>query len=87
MQSFVVENLAFQRGDGRADRVALRWRAHAVHTGGGRYGAPTGKTIEVMGINHAEFFRGRVLREWVLVDDVALWMQVLDPQGRQSSVL
>ena len=81
VQSFVVEHLAFQQGDGRADRVALRWRAHTVHTGSGRYGAPTGKTIEVMGINHAEFFRGRVLREWVLVDDVALWMQVLDPQG------
>ena len=30
-----------------------------------------------MGINHAEFFNGRVLREWVLVDDIALWMQVL----------
>ena len=77
VQSFVVEHLAFQRGDGRADRVALRWRARAVHTGGGRYGAPTGKAVEVMGINHAEFFRRRVLREWVLVDDVALWMQVL----------
>ena len=80
VQSFAVEHLAMQRGDGRADRVALRWRARALHTGAGRYGAPTGKPIEVMGINHAEFFRGRVLREWVLVDDVALWMQVLDPQ-------
>jgi hypothetical protein len=29
---------------------------------------------------HAEFFRGRVLREWVLIDDVALWMQVLGGQ-------
>ena len=23
---------------------------------------------------------GKVLREWVLLDDVALWMQVLAPQ-------
>jgi hypothetical protein len=30
-----------------------------------------------MGINHVEFWRGRVLREWVLIDEVALWMQVL----------
>ena len=77
VQSFVVEHLALQHGNGRADRVALRWRAQTLHHGVGRYGAATGKQIEVMGINHAEFFNGRVLREWVLLDDVALWMQVL----------
>ena len=81
VQSFAVEHLTLQRGDGRADRVAFRWRAKALHQGAGPYGAPTGKPIELMGINHAEFFRGRVLREWVLVDDVALWMQVLARQG------
>jgi hypothetical protein len=30
---------------------------------------------------HAELVQGRVLREWVLIDDVALWMQVLVPQA------
>jgi hypothetical protein len=34
-----------------------------------------------MGIVHAELVQGRVLREWVLIDDVALWMQVLVPQA------
>ena len=81
MRSFSVEHLALQRGEGRADRVTFRWRVQAVHHGAGRYGAATGKPLEVMGINHAEFFRGRVLREWVLVDDVALWMQVLAPRA------
>ncbi len=80
VKSFTVEHLALQGGNGRADRVAFRWRAKALHQGAGPYGAPTGKPVEVMGINHVEFFRGRVLREWVLVDDVALWMQVLAPQ-------
>lgn len=80
VQSFAVEHLAFQQGNGRADRVAFRWRAQALHHGAGPYGVPTGKAVEVMGINHAEFFDGRVLREWVLLDDVALWMQVLAPR-------
>ena len=80
VQSFAVEHLTLQRGNERADRVALRWRAQALHYGAGRYGAATGKSVEVMGINHAELFNGRVLREWVLVDDVALWMQVLSLQ-------
>jgi predicted ester cyclase len=74
---FDVEHLALHRGDGRADRVALRWRAHARHRGDGAFGPATGHRVEILGINHAELFRGRVLREWALVDEVALWMQVL----------
>ena len=77
VESFVVEHLVQQTGSGRADRVAIRWRARALHQGAGRYGNPTGKQVELMGINHVEFFKGRVLREWVLIDDVAVWMQVL----------
>ena len=81
VRQFTVEHLALQRGDGRADRVALRWRAQTAHTGAGIFGTATGKPVEIMGINHVEFFRGRVLREWVLVDEIALWMQVLDTEA------
>ena len=77
VQSFDVEHLVLQTGNGRADRVAIRWRARALHQGAGRYGNPTGKQVELMGINHVEFYNGRALREWVLIDDVAVWMQVL----------
>ena len=75
--SFNVEHLALQRGEGRPDRVALRWRAQSTHGGDGPFGKASGRPVEILGINHAEFRGGRVLREWVLVDDVALWMQVL----------
>jgi hypothetical protein len=37
--------------------------------------------VEIMGISHAEFANGRVLREWLLVDEVAIWMQVLAPRA------
>ena len=37
----------------------------------------TGKPVEILGISYAEVFEGRILREWVLVDEVALWMQLL----------
>jgi predicted ester cyclase len=77
VQSFNIEHLAMQQGGGRADRVAFRWRAKTCHDGAGRFGNPTGKLVEIMGINHAEFFKGRVLREWVLIDEIALWMQIL----------
>ena len=82
VQSFDIEHLAMQPGGGRADRVAFRWRTKTRHNGAGRFGNPTGKPIEIMGINHAEFFNGRVLREWVLIDDIALWMQVLTARAK-----
>ena len=81
VKSFTVEHLALNSGGGRADRLALRWRAQTLHQGespdAGRYGPATGRPVEIMGINHVELLHGKVLREWVLVDDVALWMQVL----------
>lgn len=85
VDGFTVEHLALNTGAGRPDRVALRWRAATTHTNHaakeGLYGPATGRAVELMGINHAEFVNGRVLREWVLIDEVALWMQVLSPRA------
>ena len=72
-----VEHLVANERPGRATALAMRWRARAVHRGAGRYGAPSGRPVEVLAISHAEVEAGRVLREWHLIDDVAVWMQVL----------
>ena len=62
-------------------RVAMRWRLVGRHAGAGRYGPASGKPVEILGITHAEIDTrhgvGRILREWVMVDEVALWMQLL----------
>ena len=76
-QKFAVEHLIERSDAGRPARLAMRWRAHCTHTGPGLLGAATGKPVEVLGITHAEIVDGRVLREWILVDEIALWMQVL----------
>lgn len=74
--SFQAESLAFMPANaqiGRPPRVALRWRVKAT--------SPEGKPLDVLGIQHAEFVKlGKqwcVHREWVLVDEIALWMQRL----------
>ena len=74
-----IDSLAERIDPGRTPRVAMRWRLVGQHTGGGRYGAPTQRPVEVLGITHAEVDHrsGRILREWVLLDEVALWMQLL----------
>jgi predicted ester cyclase len=79
--SFSLEHLVANPRAGRATAIASRWRVQARHTGAGRYGAATGRPLEVMGISHAEVEGGRVVREWHLIDDVAVWMQVLEPRG------
>ena len=93
-QTFAIEHLALQSDaptTGRPDRVSLRFRAQCSHSpingSAMRYGKATGKPIEVLGIVHAEFYKGQVVREWVLIDDVAIWMQVLDARqvARQVS--
>lgn len=76
-----IEHLVLNDRPGRASPLAMRWRAQARHEGEGRYGQATGHAVEVMGITHAEFEGGQVVREWHLIDDVAIWMQVL---GRRN---
>ena len=85
--AYTVEHLALQRDmahSSRPDRVALRFRAQSLHeprnAEANRYGKGTGRPVELLGIVHAEFVRGRVIREWVLLDDVAIWMQILNPR-------
>lgn len=74
-----IDSLAERIEPGRTPRVAMRWRLTGRHAGGGRYGAATHKPVEILGITHAEVDHaaGRILREWVLLDEVALWMQLL----------
>ena len=76
-----IDSLAERIEPGRTPRVAMRWRVTGVHRGNGRFGPATHKLVEILGITHAEVdhTRQRILREWVLIDEVALWMQLLSP--------
>jgi predicted ester cyclase len=81
VNQFTIEHLVENASNARGSRIALRWRANAKHLAidknGQQYGNATGRNVEIMGINHIEVVDGLVLREWVLVDEVALWMQIL----------
>jgi predicted ester cyclase len=77
LTQWTIEHLVLQERPGRAAALTVRWRAQTLHQGAGRYGAASGNAVEVLGITHAEFENEQVVREWHLIDDVALWMQVL----------
>jgi len=74
--------LAIEHQVGRHDpllgeRAALRWWFSGTHSGNGIFGDPTGAPVHIMGISHAEFGPSGIRREWVVIDEVAIWKQVL----------
>ncbi len=64
-----------------APRAAVRWSLTGRHDGWGRFGAPTGAELHVMGISHAEFGPRGLRREWSLFDEAAIWKQILLATG------
>ncbi len=76
---------------GRADpamppRAAVRWSLHGKHDGWGTFGAPGGAKVYVMGMTQAEFGllgpgEPKLRREWTLIDETAVWKQILLARG------
>lgn len=65
-------------------RSAIRWSLTGRHDGWGRYGAPTGADVHVMGVSHAEFGPWGLRRETTLIDDIAIWKQILLQTGEHE---
>ena len=74
---FVVDHLIVRRDTDRPVRIAMRWSVAATHSGRGAFGEPAGKTVRFFGINHAHAVGGRIVAEWVLIDELAVWQQIL----------
>lgn len=64
----------------RAVRVALRWSYCGTHRGGGRYGAPSGVPLALLGISHFELRDGRIASEWMVMDETAVYAQIAAQQ-------
>ncbi len=62
-------------------RAAIRWSVTGSHEGWGGFGTPTGATVHIMGISHAEFGPWGLRREYVLFDETSIWKQILLKTG------
>lgn len=74
---FRVEQLTLNADEGRPMRLAMRWSISATHSGWGVFGAPTGAPVYLMGLTHAHIVNGKIETEWVLIDEVSVWKQIL----------
>ncbi len=72
----VVENIITRTDPGQPTRVALRWRIAATHSGHGAFGPPSGARLHIPGISHLEIVGGKIIREFVLIDELAIWTAV-----------
>ena len=71
-----IETILTRPDPGRPTRAALRWRLAGSHTGRGAFGPPSGAPVNIPGITHLEIAGGKVVREFVLVDELAIWTAI-----------
>jgi len=79
--AFAIHHVIGNEGGEMPPRAALRWSLSGVHAGHGAFGPPTGAEVHVMGISHAEFGPRGLRREYVLIDETAVWTQILLSTG------
>ncbi len=58
-------------------RAAMLWSLWGKHDGWGSFGRPTGADVFVLGASHAEFGPWGLRREYVLIDETAIWKQII----------
>lgn len=57
-------------------RVAVRWRLIGTHNGYSKFGEPSSKRVQIMGITHFWVKDSKFLREWTVYDEIAILTQI-----------
>jgi len=73
---FRVDHVIGRDDAGLSPRAAVRWSLTGRHEGWGSFGAPTNADVYVLGISHAEYGPYGLRREFVLLDETAIWKQI-----------
>ena len=75
---FSIEHIGFIEEKNKNPRASIRWFLDGKHTEKSKeFGEATNNNVFIFGINHAEFSKDNVIREWVVFDEVAVWKQIL----------
>ncbi|NKC16654.1 MAG: nuclear transport factor 2 family protein [Gammaproteobacteria bacterium] len=73
---FRIDHMIGRDDPGERPRAAMRWTLSGTHDGWGAFGAPSGAPIDLLAISHAEFGPRGLSREFVLIDETAIWKQI-----------
>lgn len=75
-----VDEVYWMGNESEGFLVSTRWSAIGTHQGGGLYGSPTARQVQLWGITQNQILNGRISREWMLFNELDLMMQL---QARQ----
>ncbi len=73
---FSVDDIYWMGNEAEGALIAIRWSMTGTHEGPGRYGAPTGKTVDIWGITHWVVDGGKVQKEWFMFNEFGLLIQL-----------
>jgi steroid delta-isomerase-like uncharacterized protein len=67
---------------GEGDEIAARWTMRGTHTGMFLGNQPTGRQVAVLGFIFARVTGGRIVENWILIDQMGLLQQlgIVPPQ-------
>ena len=71
-----VDEVYWMGNDKDGYLTSERWSAVGTHSGAGIYGDPTDRSIEIWGITQHEIVDGRIVKEWMLFNELDLMMQI-----------
>ncbi len=78
---FRIDHRIGQDAPDMPPRAAIRWSLQGRHDGPGAFGPATGAEVYILGVTHAEFGPWGLRREWTLIDETAVWKQILLATG------
>ena len=75
--SYNMERVTCNRCEGtNSYDVSVRWRLKGINEGIGYLGKPTGKPLDIMGINHYHVVNGKIMEEWDTFDGLDVLKQM-----------
>ncbi|QEM81195.1 ester cyclase [Halomonas binhaiensis] len=82
---FRIHHWIDREDTGAARRVAFRWSLETTHQGNGAFGSASGAPVVLLGITHAELRGDTVVREWHMLDEIAIHAQIAQHRQQEAS--
>ncbi|KFC82447.1 nuclear transport factor 2 family protein [Buttiauxella agrestis] len=73
-----LHHLVVRRDANEPVRLSLRWSLLTWHDGYGKFGTPTRRPVSITGISQLELRDGLIIREYLGVDELAIWSQIFN---------
>jgi len=75
-----VDDMYWMGNEAEGFRVSVRWTAQGTHRGYGLYGDPTGRRVQLWGINQLYITHGLITADWQLFNEFDVLAQLLSDE-------